>query len=166
MTRASAFLDRICRTTAVVFFSAMLLLVILQVIARYVFQAVPVWTEEAARYCMVWGGLLGATAAFRGNVDPRLVRPPTTGRPAWIASARWLRGVATAVFLGPVLYHSDTFLQRTWQRTTDAIGIPSAFITVAVPLSIAVIFFHLLAGLIAPGQPGEDEIPAEEDGVA
>jgi TRAP-type transport system small permease protein len=165
ITRTSLFLDRICRATAVVFFSAMLLLVILQVISRYVFQAAPVWTEEAARYCMVWGGLLGATAAFRGNVDPRLFKPPTAGWPAWIVSAKWLRALGTAVFLGPVLYHSDTFLQRTWQRTTDARGIPTAFITVAVPLSIAVIFFHLLAKLIDPDRVREAETPAEEDGV-
>jgi TRAP-type transport system small permease protein len=163
ITRISASLDRICSTTAVVFFTGMLLLVILQVIARYIFRAVPVWTEEAARYCMVWGGLLGATVAFRGNVDPRLFKPPTAGPPAWIASARWLRALCTAVFLGPVLYHSDTFLQRTWQRTTDAIGVPTAFITVAVPLSIAVIFFHLLARLIDPAGLRESAVATEED---
>ena len=155
LARTSACLDRLCRGTAVVFFGAMLVLVIFQVIARYVFRAVPVWTEEAARYCMVWGGLLGATAAFRAHVDPRLFKPPTTGHRAWVVSARWLRALATVVFLGPVLYHSDTFLQRTWHRTTDALGIPTAFVTVAVPLSIAVIFFHLLARLASPGRPGE-----------
>jgi TRAP-type transport system small permease protein len=166
LVRTSACLDRLCRVTAVAFFGAMLLLVIFQVIARYVFRAVPVWTEEAARYCMVWGGLLGATAAFRARVDPRLFKPPTTGHPAWIVSARWLRALAAAVFLGPVLYHSDTFLQRTWHRTTDALGIPTAFVTVAVPLSIAVIFFHLLAKLADPGRLGEGESAPEENGVS
>lgn len=156
--RISVFLDRICGMTAVVFFTAMLILVVFQVVARYVFRAVPVWTEEAARYCMVWGGLLGATVAFRGNVDPRLIKPPTNNSPpAWIISARWLRAFATVVFLGPVLYHSDRFLQRTWHRTTDALGIPTALITIAVPLSIAVIFFHLIAKLIDPAGLRETE---------
>jgi len=69
-------LDRFCRATAVGFLSLMLLLVLFQVVARYIFQAVPVWTEEAARYSMIWGGLFGATVAFRGDLDPRLIQPP------------------------------------------------------------------------------------------
>jgi TRAP-type C4-dicarboxylate transport system permease small subunit len=49
----SYYLDSACRAASIDFFSLMLLLVLFQVIARYVFQMVPVWTEEAARYCMI-----------------------------------------------------------------------------------------------------------------
>jgi TRAP-type C4-dicarboxylate transport system permease small subunit len=59
--------------------------------------------------------------------------------------------MATVAFLGPILYHSDKFLVRTWQRTTEALGIPTAFVTVAVPAAVAIILFHLLAKLIEPG---------------
>jgi len=62
-------------------------------------------------------------------------------------------------FLGPILYHSDKFLLRTWQRTTETLGVPTAFVTVAVPLAVAVIFFHLLAQLL--GKPGAAEVEAE-----
>ena len=165
ITKISAFLDRTCCAAALAFFTGMLILVAFQVVARYVFRAVPVWTEEAARYCMVWGGLLGATVAFRANVDPVLIKPPTTGRPAWTISARWLRALATVVFLGPVLYHSARFLQRTWYRTTNALGIPMAFVTVAVPLSIAVIFFHLIARLLDPDGLQESEVTTEKESV-
>jgi TRAP-type C4-dicarboxylate transport system permease small subunit len=58
-------------------------------------------------------------------------------------------------FLGPILYHSDKFLLRTWQRTTEALGIPTAFITIAVPLAVAIIFFHLLAQLLGRSDPSE-----------
>jgi TRAP-type C4-dicarboxylate transport system permease small subunit len=67
--------------------------------------------------------------------------------------------MATVAFLGPILYHSDKFLLRTWQRTTEALGIPTAFVTVAVPLAVAVIFFHLLAQML--GKPGASEVKAE-----
>ena len=81
LNTASYYLDRVCRVCAASFFITMIVLVIFQVIARYVFRAVPVWTEEAARYCMVWGGLLGATIAFRADVDPRLIPPPVSRSP-------------------------------------------------------------------------------------
>ena len=53
LTKASLAVDRICRASAVGFFAAMLVIVLFQVVARYIFQSVPVWTEELARYCMV-----------------------------------------------------------------------------------------------------------------
>ena len=141
-------LDRICRTASIGFLSLMLLLVLFQVLARYIFQSVPVWTEEAARYCMIWGGLFGATVAFGADKDPRLIQPPTSGSKAWIICATWLRAFATVVFLGPVLYHSDRFLARGWHRISEGLEIPMAFITVAVPLTVVIIFIHLIAGLI------------------
>ena len=148
-------LEQFSRTAAVGFLSLMLVLVLFQVLARYIFQSVPVWTEEAARYCMIWGGLFGATVAFAGDLDPRLIQPPKTGPKAWIVSAAWVRAAAAIVFLMPVLYHSDRFLRRNWHRTSEGIEIPMAFITVAVPLAVIIIFIHLAARLFGsqPEQP-------------
>jgi TRAP-type C4-dicarboxylate transport system permease small subunit len=150
VSRFSYGLDRFCRVTAVGFLTVMLGLVMFQVVARYLFQAVPVWTEEAARYCMVWGGLLGATAAFRADSDPRLVQPPNSGSRAKIAAATWIRAIGAIVFLGPVLYHSDRFLMRTWYRTSEALGISTMWVTLAVPVAVVIIFCHLTAKLVGP----------------
>jgi len=95
--------------------------------------------------------------AFKEGSDPFLVPPPTKGNPLWLSGARILRAMATVAFLGPILYHSDKFLLRTWQRSTEALGIPTAFITVAVPLAVAIIFFHLLAQLVGKSDPSEGE---------
>jgi len=145
---ASYGLDRFCRWAASGFLTLMLLLVLFQVMARYIFQAVPVWTEELARYCMVWGGLLGATAAFRSDQDPRLVQPPSRGPRTWLVTAFWLRALAVVVFLGPVLYHSDRFLARGLNRLSEGLEIPLTYVTVAVPLAVVIIFFHLLARIV------------------
>jgi TRAP-type C4-dicarboxylate transport system permease small subunit len=156
IARSSDYLDAGCQWLATGFFSAMLVIVIFQVVTRYLLQNAPVWTEEVARYCMVWGGFLGATVAFKEGSDPCLVPPPTRGaNPIWVSGARILRAMATVAFLGPILYHSDKFLLRTWQRTTEALGIPTAFVTVAVPLAVAIIFFHLLAQQLGRPDPSE-----------
>lgn len=153
ISRSSDYLDLGCQWAATGFFAALLVLVMFQVVTRYILHNAPVWTEELARYCMVWGGLLGATVAFKEGSDPCLVPPPTQGSRVWIYAAHLLRTMATVAFLGPVLYHSDKFLLRTWQRTTEALGIPTAFVTVAVPLAIAVIFFHMLGRICGNPRP-------------
>ena len=159
LARSSEYLDLGCQWAATGFFGALLMLVVFQVVTRYILHNAPVWTEELARYCMVWGGLLGATVAFKEGSDPCLVPPPTQGNRLWVSAARILSAIATVAFLGPILYHSDKFLLRTWQRTTETLGVPTAFVTVAVPLAVAVIFFHLLAQLL--GKPGAAEVEAE-----
>ena len=163
LTRSSDYLDLGCQYVATGFFIALLVLVVFQVVTRYVVHNAPVWTEEVARYCMVWGGLLGATVAFKEGSDPFLVPPPTKGNPLWLSGARILRAMATVAFLGPILYHSDKFLLRTWQRSTEALGIPTAFITVAVPLAVVIIFFHLLAQLLGRSDPSEGKTQKDMD---
>ncbi|MBP1741783.1 MAG: C4-dicarboxylate transporter permease [Deltaproteobacteria bacterium] len=163
LARGSYYLDLGCQYVATGFFIALLVLVVFQVVTRYVLHNAPVWTEEVARYCMVWGGLLGATVAFKEGSDPFLVPPPTKGNPLWLSGARILRAMATVAFLGPILYHSDKFLLRTWQRSTEALGIPTAFITIAVPLAVAIIFFHLLTQLLARSDPSEGKAQKDMD---
>jgi TRAP-type C4-dicarboxylate transport system permease small subunit len=138
-------IDRGCRAGAIFFFAAMVALVMLQVVARYIFRAVPIWTEEAARYCMVWGGLLGATVAFKANRDPKLIAPPTAGPRLWLRAASALRMLAVLCFLGPILYHSNKFLARHWDRTAEALGISTFWVTLAVPIAVLTIFIHLSA---------------------
>jgi len=147
----SSTLNRACEQGAIAFFAIMLILVAAQVVARYILRAVPVWTEEAARYCMVWGGMLGATVAFHRDEDPKLLQPPKNGPRLWLGLSNILRASAVVLFLGPVLYYSDRFLIRHWHRTADAMNISTFWVTVAVPVAVAVIFFHLMARVVSSG---------------
>jgi TRAP-type C4-dicarboxylate transport system permease small subunit len=144
----SDWLDRFCRIAAGGFLTVMLLLILFQVVARYIFQSVPVWTEEMARWCMVWGGLLGATLAFRIDADPRLFQPPLKGSRIWVCSAFWLRTGMVIVFLGPVLWYSDRFIARMMARTAETMEIPLGWVSLAIPVMVLVIFIHLAARIV------------------
>jgi|WetSurMetagenome_2_1015567.scaffolds.fasta_scaffold185357_2 TRAP-type transport system small permease protein len=158
-------LDKACLIGAVWFFVLMLALVALQVVGRYLFRVAPVWTEEAARYCMVWGGLLGATVAYKRLRDPRLVAPPRGKSFGWATIAKFVRGIGVVIFLGPVLFYSNRFLIRHWDRTSEAIDFSTFWVAIAVPVAIAVIFVHLSSELIGiPIHPrgGERNLSALE----
>jgi TRAP-type C4-dicarboxylate transport system permease small subunit len=96
---------------------------------------------------MIWGGLLGATVAYKRMRDPRLKAPPREGASRWAFSARIVRAVGVIIFLGPVLFYSHRFLVRHWDRTAEAIEMSTFWVAIAVPLAIAIIFIHLLAEL-------------------
>lgn len=165
---ASAALDRAARWGAALGFVAMLVFIAIQVVARYIFDSPPIWTEELARYAMVWAGLLGASVAFRAGVDPVLVRRAAVpGRGAGHV-LRLLRAGAALIFTVPVLYYclfgpgfdlSRGYVARAAARTADTLGFPMVWVALAVPVALALIVVHTLAFLAA----GRDTYEAERD---
>lgn len=133
-------------------FLVMLGVMMLQVVARYAFATPPFWTEELARWLMVWGGLLGASAAFHTHADPAMVHPPaaSVGRQKLQVVARF---VAAWVFFLPVLYYSWPFVLRQLGRTSDGLEVSTAWMSAALPVAIVLILLHALAGLGALVSP-------------
>ena len=79
--------------------------VVVQIIARYVFFSPPVWTEDVARYAMVWTGLLGATLSFKTQSDAVLMES-VFPKPPHIMSifAKSFQSAAVLTFILPVIY--------------------------------------------------------------
>jgi len=63
--RAIEVLNRWIQRICIVFSGALFILVIAQILFRYVFKISAPWTEEAARYLMIWMALLAAGIAFQ-----------------------------------------------------------------------------------------------------
>jgi len=160
LVRLSADLNRICWVLAGFFIVAMLASVGLQVVARYIFFSPPSWTEELARYCMVWAGLLGATVAFHRQEDPVLAAEPQP-RAKWLAVMLALvRASAVMIFLLPVLYWSPVIVGHHMERLTESMKITSGYVMLVVPIFSTVILIHLLArlmGAVIKDQRGLEE---------
>ena len=153
LARLSNAVDRVCRVGAALGLVLMVLLIAIQVVARYVFSEPPGWTEEGARYAMVWSGLLGATVAFKAGGDPVLLRLKSLEGNALVA---WLKAATVLLFLGPILYFcvfgpgqdlARGFLARSASRNSEAIGLSMVWFSAALPVTIVAILVHVAAGL-------------------
>ncbi|SLN70114.1 TRAP transporter small permease [Oceanibacterium hippocampi] len=152
--RVSDGLDWLLRRLAAGCFVGMLVFVSIQVVARYILREPPTWTEELARFAMVWGGLLGATVAYKSQYDPVLIRLSDRNSAFLRWAMRLIRLAAPPIFLGPVLYFSifgpnmdmaRGFLGRSALRTADTLGFPMIYIALAVPIAACAILIHWLA---------------------
>ncbi|HRP11830.1 MAG TPA: TRAP transporter small permease subunit, partial [Terricaulis sp.] len=82
-------LARIALALSCAALALMLGCMLVQVVSRYLLSEPLAWTEELARYAMVWCGFLGATTAFQRNADPVLLQ--RTSLPAPLRPlASWL----------------------------------------------------------------------------
>ncbi len=171
LVRLSGGLDRLCRLLAKAALVAMVAVITLQIVARYGLRAPPIWTEELARYLMVWGGLLGATLAFRRGADPAIATPDerASGRAALFAKLAIAASVLILVV--PILYYSffgpgfdlgRGFMMRSHARTSPGLGISMSLVAAAIPTFCAIMIVHLGARLVAGPLPSESAADAPD----
>ncbi len=119
----------------------LLLAVLIQVVVRYGIDSPPAWTEELARYAMIWAGLLGATVAFKAGIDPIIANVFSE------KLSRIIQTIALLIFLLPIIASSRGFLARAAELSSEVMGIPMIYAVVAVPVAALVILIHLMARL-------------------
>lgn len=175
LARFSDALNRLATGGAVAAILAMVAAAAYQVVARYLFDAPPIWTEELARRAMVWAGMLGASVAFHGRADPTLCPGMaslggTAGR-----GLALIRAAGVTIFAAPVLYYSvfdgrmnaaRGFLGRSLERQGEMLDVPMIWFTAAVPVAFLIIMVHAVAGLavqfaqdVPAGKAQPDESP-------
>lgn len=154
LDRLSAILNAVALWGAVLAVVVMVFAAGWQVIARYLLDAPPVWTEELARRAMVWAGMLGASAAFRAGADPTLF-PQAVLVPGRLGAVLALvRGAGVLLFALPVIWFSvfgpnmsvaRGFLGRSLGRSAEMIPVSMIWFTSAVPIALGLIVLHMLA---------------------
>ncbi len=158
LMRLSAILNRLALHGAILALCVMLAAALYQVVARYIFFSPPAWTEELARFAMIWGGMLGASAAFYSGSDPALFADAVHRRGTLGIVFASLRVLSVAVFALPVLWFSlfgpglnplRGFIMRTAGRQAEIMDVSMLWITAAIPLVFALILIHALADLLA-----------------
>ncbi|MFD1508539.1 TRAP transporter small permease [Lacimonas salitolerans] len=161
MIGASAVIDRACLFLAKLALTAMVATVLFQIWARYGLDFPFSWTEELARYLMIWAGLLGATCAFKRRLDPVVVTVPDDATQMRQLMALGALVVTVLIFLVPVLYYvlfgpdmnvQRGFMWRSSNRISPGLGLNMALVGSIIPLTCVVIFVHLAARIAEVGR--------------
>lgn len=144
----SSKLEAIAKIVSILAIIGLLIVIILQIVARYIFASPPTWTEEIGKLLMIWGGLLGTSIAFKRRADIILYNPKDS-KGLMDIFRRAIRFLAVMLFTGVILYHSPSFLSRS--LSVDFFGIQGVSViwaTSAIPCFIALIFIHNLGQLV------------------
>ena len=147
-------LDIILKSALIGLMAALVLSVSWQVVSRYVFAAPSSWTEEIARFLMIWVGLLGAVYAFRNGVHLGLDILPKklTGRSAYILKLVTMLAVvafsATVLIIG-----GGGLVVLTWElrQNSAVLGLPIAFVYSVIPLTGVLICVYAIAAMAGEG---------------
>jgi TRAP-type C4-dicarboxylate transport system permease small subunit len=157
MQRASDIVHLVTKTALIIVLSVMALVVFLQVIFRYVLNLPLFWTEEFARYCLVWASLLGAAVAMkRGQhlaVTICMDRMPPKARRVLSVIAR----LSVIVILAVITVGGIQLVLVTRAQISPALRIPMSLPYLAVPVGAAIMLFHAIVFLFqSRSQPDPD----------
>jgi TRAP-type C4-dicarboxylate transport system permease small subunit len=127
---------------------SMSIIVAVQVFCRYVLNHSLFWSEELARYLLVWLTFLGASVAYRRKVHPGID----------IVSARMSDSIQTifAIFVhlasiilfGIMIFFGVKFAYLVRLQISPALYLPKWIVFSIIPLSGLILMVHSLAFLL------------------
>ena len=146
-----AALDKTLRAALAVLMTAMVASVVWQVLSRYLCVVPAAWTEDLARFLLIWISLTGAVYAFRTGMHLGLDILPARlkGR-----QAAWLKGftiVLVVLFSATVLvFGGASLVMMTWElkQYSAVLGLPMAWVYSVIPVSGILICIYALAALV------------------
>ncbi len=124
---------------------AMALVVAVQVFFRYVLNASLFWSEELARYMLVWLSFFGATVAYYRNLHPGVDALTARLSPG---KNRLTRLMVHLVCMGLALIMIISGTQFAWfvrAQISPALGLPKWIVLAVIPASGIIFFLHGLA---------------------
>lgn len=147
MTRLKQIIDKALAWTVIVVMAVLVLDVLWQVFTRFVLRSPSSFTEELARYLLIWVGLLGASyaAGRRMHLAVDLLPMKLTGRRKHylrlvIEGLALLFAVLVLVVGGARLVWITLYLGQT----SAALQLPLGYVYLAVPLSGLLFAFYAL----------------------
>jgi TRAP-type C4-dicarboxylate transport system permease small subunit len=151
-------LNRLTEGVMAVLLATMTLLAGAQIAGRFVFGYSIFWSDELARFLLVWVSFLGLTIGVRRGAHPgidSLVRalPPR--------GARVVLGLAvllSLLFFLVMVWYGGALTLRTWPQRSTSLGVRMGIPYLAVPVAGLLAFLHTVAcGIVGPPRASRKE---------
>jgi TRAP-type C4-dicarboxylate transport system permease small subunit len=127
---------------------AMSVVVAVQVFCRYALNHSLFWSEELARYLLVWLTFLGASVAYRRNIHPSIdivyARMPTSIQRT---ISLFIHVISTVLF-GVMIYYGVQFSYFVRLQISPALYLPKWIVFSIIPLSGIIFMIHGVTFLV------------------
>ena len=166
---AIAWLDKVLNGLLSLLMMAMVVVVTWQVLSRYLLGHPSQWTEEVARFLLIWIGLLGGALAYRVRMHLGL---DLLGPRLSEQNARRLRSFCDLVVIGfavtVLVFGGASLMQLAWQlqQTSAALGIYMAWVYAVIPVSGVFIVLYGVLFLLGMGETEDGTVKEADTNVA
>lgn len=135
----------------------MALIVATQVFCRYALNESLFWSEELARFLLVWLTFLGATVAYRRKVHPGIDVFTARMPPALKKASALLSHLASMAVFTVMIYYGCQFAYFVRLQISPALQLPKWVVLSIIPISGAIFMVHLSAAVLSGFQRGQHD---------
>ena len=130
-------------------FALMVLVVFFQVVARYVFNSPPSWTEELARYCQVWIVILTSSVCIRKGTHLAVDYLSHRISPALKTFLKLFNNFLMAIYVALVTVFGWKLMIVGQYQVSPAIQIKMSYVYFIFPLGGSLMFLEAVLKLIS-----------------
>jgi TRAP-type C4-dicarboxylate transport system permease small subunit len=128
-----------------VLLAAMTLLVGAQIAGRFVFGYSIFWSDELARFLLVWISFLGISIGARRGGHPGIDALVRALPVRWARAASVLTITLSITFFSIMVAYGGALVLRTWPQYSTSLGIRMGIAYLAVPVAGVLMALHALA---------------------
>lgn len=130
------------------FFIFTLILVLLNILMRYLLKTGIPWSEEVATGCFVWTVFIGAAAAFKENqhigIDVLVKYLSNRNK----KTVRIFVDILVIIVIGFITILSIQYITTSYTKVTPVLGVSSAFISAAIPAGFIIMLVRSIEFLV------------------
>jgi TRAP-type C4-dicarboxylate transport system permease small subunit len=162
--------DGVVQRISVAVLLGMILVITLQIFSRVFFDAVS-WSEELARYLLVWITFLGATLAWSRGRHIAVSFVADAAAPAVRRLIQLVTLAISAAFFAVIVVIGIRYVRVQSFQVSASLRVPMAWVYTIMPVSATLMLFYtLIDGLelflgttIDPESPDESDSPGEDE---
>jgi TRAP-type C4-dicarboxylate transport system permease small subunit len=167
MVTAISSISSLCGKIAAWLFFSIGLIIIYEVIARYVFTKPTIWVEEMSRFLQIWATYLAAAYALKNRhlITIRVIQDKLPGGFRQVTEFFSLSVIALFSLIA-IWHGSHTVLEsiRIGRASSTMLSVPLWMTEIAIPIGFGLLFLQVVAEMILlfSGTSGEERMGAEK----
>jgi len=161
ITSSIALLDRTYRVFLTLLLGLMVVCVTWQIVSRYLLGDPSPWTEELARFLLIWIGLLGGSYAYHAkmHLGLDLLKEHLHGK--FRLAQELAIHLLVILFSASVLIYGGLRIVRMTnelKQYSAALGLPMSVVYYALPISGLMLVFYASLAIYETLQSGAEEV--------
>lgn len=154
-------IDAVIEAALALLMAALVGMVFVAVVFRYVLHDPVTWSEEVGRFCLVWISFLGTYIAHRRaeHIAVTAIRDRFP-IPAQIA-IRVALSLLLIAFMAVLAWYGGQYAVRFMGMRTSLLGIPLGLVYAAMPVSAGLVLVSLILSSIRALRGGRDGLGAD-----
>lgn len=147
-----ALYDKGAEAVLAVLMAVMVVAIFLQVVMRYVFNQPLAWSEELARFAMIWVTFAGAFVAFKRKRHISVDSLVSLLKPGARRVLRFVVDLMVLLFAVVMLWYGYEAMTVTFGQEAPGLGIPMWTVYVSVPLGGLLVLIYALVRVLQLGK--------------